>query len=211
MKKIFFDLQRFADIYNAESNTPVSGTSDNDSIYNEWNDNVTIDAGDGSDTISNYNGSNVSISAGAGNDEIDNNGGDSVTINAGDGNDYIRNYNSNVTIEAGVGKDTIENWYGAVYEPNYGGAYLTALTLGSITLTPAFNAGTLSYMASTSNATNTVTATPADGATAVIKVNGSTVQSGSSVSWTTGSNTVTVTVTKGSSTKTYTVTVTKGA
>jgi len=112
---------------------------------------------------------------------------------------------------SGVPAQTIENWYGAVYEPNYGGAYLTALTLGSITLTPAFNAGTLSYMASTSNATNTVTATPADGATAVIKVNGSTVQSGSSVSWTTGSNTVTVTVTKGSSTKTYTVTVTKGA
>ena len=59
--------------------------------------------------------------------------------------------------------------------------------------------------------TNTVTATGADGVTVAIKVNGTTITSGSSATWNTGSNTLTVTATKGTSSKVYTVTVTKGA
>jgi hypothetical protein len=42
-------------------------------------------------------------------------------------------------------------------------------------------------------------------------VNGTTITSGSSATWNTGSNTLTVTATKGTSSKVYTVTVTKGA
>ena len=56
-----------------------------------------------------------------------------------------------------------------------------------------------------------VTATGADGVTVAIKVNGTTITSGSSATWNTGSNTLTVTATKGTSSKVYTVTVTKGA
>lgn len=103
-------------------------------------------------------------------------------------------------------------WYNAVYLPTaVADATLSALTIGSLTLTPTFSPNTTSYTASTSNATNTVTATAnAAGATVAITVNGTAIQSGSSATWVTGENTVAVTVTNGTTTKTYTVTVTKG-
>ena len=52
MDKFIFDLQRFVDIYNEESNTLVSGTDDNDYIRNDGS-NVTIDGGSGNDYIFN--------------------------------------------------------------------------------------------------------------------------------------------------------------
>ena len=68
------------------------------------------------------------------------------------------------------------------------------------------------YTASTSNASDTVTATGANGASVSIKANGTTVNSGSAATWNNGSNTVVVTVSKsGLVTSTYTVTVTKAA
>ena len=82
---------------------------------------------------------------------------------------------------------------------------LTALTIGSLVLSPTFSTATTTYTASTTNATNTVTATVSNGGTAVIKVNGTTIQNGGTATWETGTNTVTVTV--GSTV--YTVTVTK--
>lgn len=96
-------------------------------------------------------------------------------------------------------------------------ADLSALSLGSLTLDPAFSASKISYTAATTNAANTVTATPADaGASIVITNKGSTgsaeeVSNGSAVAWKAGANTLTVTVTaeNGTATKTYTVTVTK--
>ena len=100
-------------------------------------------------------------------------------------------------------------WYSAVYLPVEASADLEALTIGSLTLVPQFAPGTTQYETTTSNATNTVTATPVTGATAVITVNGTEVHSGSSVTWETGSNSVSVVVTNGSASKTYTVTVTK--
>ena len=89
-------------------------------------------------------------------------------------------------------------------------AKLSALTLGSLTLSPAFDADTTGYAAATANATNTVTATAADsGATIAITNGATTVANGSAATWAEGENTLTIVVTNGSATKTYTVTVTK--
>lgn len=111
----------------------------------------------------------------------------------------------------GASDATVASWYTSVYEPVYTTPALSALSIGSVSLSPAFDPAVTNYTASTSNATNTITATAADGATASIKVNGSTITNGGSASWNTGANTVTVTVTKNGATRTYTVTVTKGA
>lgn len=91
-------------------------------------------------------------------------------------------------------------------------ANLSSLSLGSATLSPAFAAATISYTATTTNATNVINAVPASaGAQVDVTVNDETVENGSAATWQTGSNTVKVTVTAedGTTTKTYTVTVTK--
>lgn len=91
-------------------------------------------------------------------------------------------------------------------------AALADLKLGALTLSPAFAASTLAYTASTSNATNTINAVPADaGAAVAVTVNGKEIDNGTAATWTDGENTVAVKVTAedGSTTKTYTVTVTK--
>ena len=73
-----------------------------------------------------------------------------------------------------------------------------------------FNENTAAYTATTSNATNTVTATAADNAATVSIVNGdTTVQNGTAVTWADGENVLKITVTNGGKSKTYTVTVTK--
>ena len=97
-------------------------------------------------------------------------------------------------------------------------ADLADLRIGGLTLSPAFNADTLiGYTASTTNATNTVTAIPAD-ANATIEItnqgpdDGATpVVNGRAVTWATGANTLTVKVTaeNGTTTQSYVVTVTK--
>ena len=103
-------------------------------------------------------------------------------------------------------------WYNQVYIPPVAqAAKLSALTVGSLTLSPAFDADVTEYTASTTNATNNITASGETGTTVEIKVNGSTHTSGEAASWTTGTNTVTITVSKeGCTSTTYTVTVTKG-
>lgn len=105
------------------------------------------------------------------------------------------------------------NWFSSVYSPVTSPtevAKLSALSIGSLTLSPTFDADTTTYTASTTNSTNTVTATGATGTTVAITVNGSSHTSGESATWNTGDNTVVVTVTKsGATTSTYTVTVTK--
>ena len=101
-------------------------------------------------------------------------------------------------------------WYTAVSEPLPDSASLTALTIGSLTLTPTFAAGKTSYTATTTSASDTITATPKSGATAVIQVNGTVVASGSAATWSAGANTVTIAVTDANGiTVVYTVTVTK--
>ncbi|MFF2158146.1 cadherin-like beta sandwich domain-containing protein [Paenibacillus chitinolyticus] len=95
-------------------------------------------------------------------------------------------------------------------------ANLSNLTLSAGTLSPAFASGTTGYTADVSNGTASINVTPtvADG-TATVKVNGSTVASGSpsSISLSVGANTITVVVTAqdGTTQKTYTVTVTRAA
>jgi phi13 family phage major tail protein len=128
---------------------------------------------------------------------------------------------SNGIVKAKTGdetdQETYENWYQSVYIPvidsgsaNADGTDLSALSIGNLTLTPAFDAGTTAYTATTTNATNTVTATAADDeATVAITVNGSEHTSGQAATWESGENTVTIVVTKGTSSKTYTITVTK--
>lgn len=91
-------------------------------------------------------------------------------------------------------------------------AALLSLSLGSAALSPAFAAGTTEYTATTTNATNTINAVPADaGADIGVTMNGTEVPNGSALTWASGENTVVVTVTAedGTTTKTYTVTVTK--
>ena len=113
--------------------------------------------------------------------------------------------------DSGVPATTISNWYSSVYEPVYPTPTLTALSIGSLSLSPTFNSAVTEYTANTSNATNTVSATASTGATATIKANGTTIDSGDSVTWNTGTNTVVIVVVEDSVSKTYTVTVTKGA
>ena len=91
-------------------------------------------------------------------------------------------------------------------------AKLSVLTVGNLTLTPAFNAEVVSYRATTANASDIVTVLAADRAASVTVTNGSTpVANGSAATWADGENTLTIAVTNGSAVKTYTVTVTKTA
>lgn len=82
--------------------------------------------------------------------------------------------------------------------------------IGSLELTPEFDSETLAYTATTSNATNKVTATPTDDTAEVTILVGETpVENGSSASWAEGENTLTVTVTGTTDETVYTVTVTR--
>ena len=93
---------------------------------------------------------------------------------------------------------------------NADGTDLSELSIGSLSLSPEFNPNTTSYTVTTTNASNTITATPADSSASVVIKNGtSTVSNGGSATWATGTNNVAVTVGNGGKTKTYNVTVTK--
>lgn len=87
---------------------------------------------------------------------------------------------------------------------------LSALTIGSLVLTPTFSSSVTSYTAATTNASDTVTVTPtSQSATVVIKNGETTIQNESAATWSAGPNTLTVKVTGDDGDKTYTVTVTK--
>lgn len=98
-------------------------------------------------------------------------------------------------------------------------ADLADLRIGGLALSPAFDADTLTgYTASTTNATNTVMAIPADVNAAIEITNkgpsdeeATPVVNGRAVTWATGANTLTVKVTaeNGTTTQSYVVTVTK--
>lgn len=85
---------------------------------------------------------------------------------------------------------------------------LSSLTIGALTLTPAFSANVFEYTAATTNAQDAVSATAGSGVTVTIEANGTEITSGDDVTWTTGENTVTVTASNGADTNIYTVTVT---
>ena len=89
-------------------------------------------------------------------------------------------------------------------------ARLSGLTIGALSLTPEFDPDVTEYTASTTNATNTITATPEDEDATVTILNGETpVTNVQAATWTDGANTVTVTVENGEAEEVYTVTVTK--
>ena len=83
-------------------------------------------------------------------------------------------------------------------------------------MTPAFAKGTTAYTATTTDATNKLTATPEDeGATVEVKLGANAVTVGGdgkyALTWADGENTVTVKAVNGTVSKTYTLTVTKPA
>ena len=89
-------------------------------------------------------------------------------------------------------------------------ADLADLKVGAISLTPEFAAATTTYKATTTNATNTITAVPANSTAEIaITVGSVKVTNGAAAIWEQGENTVKIKVTDGDQEKTYTVTVTK--
>jgi len=90
-------------------------------------------------------------------------------------------------------------------------ARLASFKIGALTtLSPAFNKSVFVYTATTTDATNALTALSMDGeATIAIKNGVTTVANGAAATWTAGANTVTIDVTSGTETETYTVVVTK--
>lgn len=90
------------------------------------------------------------------------------------------------------------------------------MTIGELTLSPTFDSKVLEYTVTTSNATNKVTATTDDPSAviAIVLVNseeaeGVAVTNGTAVTWASGENILTITVTDGASETVYEVTVTK--
>ena len=122
--------------------------------------------------------------------------------------------NGLVKVKTGANtSDAVYNgWYSNVYQTEHAqvSAVLTGITIGSLQLTPAFDAGTTSYTAETVNDEDAVSATAASGTAVTILVNGAAHTSGSDATWESGTNTVTVIASKTGCTSTaYTVTVTK--
>ncbi len=95
--------------------------------------------------------------------------------------------------------------------PEPEGPVLSGLTIGSLSLNPAFDPGVTCYTAKTANNTNKVRAVAADDtAVILVSINGEAVPNDASVAWSEGENTlaVSVAVDDGGHTD-YTVIVTK--
>ncbi|GGH06936.1 hypothetical protein GCM10007352_11370 [Mucilaginibacter phyllosphaerae] len=107
--------------------------------------------------------------------------------------------------------------YGAVryFITSSNDATLSGLSLSSGTLNPSFSGSVISYSAGVTNSVTSITVTPTlNQSGATVKVNGSTVASGSAsgnISLNAGDNVITTVVTAqdGTTTKTYTITVTR--
>lgn len=93
-------------------------------------------------------------------------------------------------------------------------AQLTALTVGTETLSPVFATGTYSYTLAPTGTSAKIEATSSQpGAKVAISYNGQNVRNGGTVTWLTDSaaHPLTVTVTQGNAVRVYTVSVTKSA
>lgn len=86
---------------------------------------------------------------------------------------------------------------------------LTALSIGSLTLDPTFDANINNYTTETENSSDTVTATAGSGVDVVITVNGNSITNGTAPTWAAGDNIVSVQLSSATGMNTYTVTVTK--
>lgn len=89
-------------------------------------------------------------------------------------------------------------------------AKLSGLTVGALTLTPTFDADVTEYAVTTSNNSNKVTATAAEGLEIALDLDGTAIENESSPTWEAGDNVLTITVSNeiGES-EDYVVTVTK--
>lgn len=119
-------------------------------------------------------------------------------------------------VKGKTGEDTdsaaYDAWYSGVYLPAAADsvARLAALSIGDVTLSPAFSPAGVSYTGETEAAEGVVTATGASGTSVAILVNGTAHTSGDAATWVTGTNTVVVMVTRnGYRSTTYTATITK--
>ena len=90
------------------------------------------------------------------------------------------------------------------------------MTIGALTLNPTFDPATLSYTATTTDATNKIKATTDDpSAVIVITLENSeteepvVIENDKAATWGSGENVVTISVTDGASVTEYVVTVTK--
>ena len=101
-----FESASGENIFNENDSTLISGTDEDDTIFNSGNT-VQILAQGGNDSIYN-SGENVSISGGNDNDTIEN-AGNNVSIDSGDGKNNISNAGIFVTINGGADNDTISN------------------------------------------------------------------------------------------------------
>ena len=85
---------------------------------------------------------------------------------------------------------------------------LATLALGSLVLSPTFDPEVYGYTTNSTNVSDTLSYTTVDtGATVVTKLNGTSF-TGSTVTWTANTDTLTLEVTSGHITKTYTITCT---
>lgn len=89
-------------------------------------------------------------------------------------------------------------------------AKINGVTIGSLTLTPSFNADVTEYTAETSNATNTVTVSADSNVSVAITVNGTAIDNGTAATWNDGENALVITASGTGMTATeYKVAVTK--
>lgn len=86
---------------------------------------------------------------------------------------------------------------------------LSALAIGSLTLTPEFDPQTLEYTAATTNASDKITATASDESfTVTIESDDATIGDDGTATWVEGDNVVTITVSDGTDSLEYKATVT---
>lgn len=89
-------------------------------------------------------------------------------------------------------------------------ALLDSLTVGNETLTPTFNPAVMTYSITASAASDKVEATAAQAqAKVALNLNGKNLNNGSTATWESGANTLTVTVKNGNAVRVYTLNVTK--
>lgn len=112
-------------------------------------------------------------------------------------------------VAIGIGKAPVTTMSFAQDVANPVVAALQSLTIGGLSLSPAFSTGTDTYTATTTNAQDAISAVPTMGASVTVKVGKARVQNGANATWAEGENVVSITVNNGDNSKIYTVTVTK--
>ncbi|WP_295588584.1 phage major capsid protein [uncultured Oscillibacter sp.] len=112
-------------------------------------------------------------------------------------------------VAIGIGKAPVTTMSFAQDVANPVVAALQSLTIGGLSLSPAFSTGTDTYTATTTNAQDAISAVPTMGASVTVKVGKARVQNGANATWGEGENVVSITVNNGDNSKVYTVTVTK--